>query len=100
MYFSQGPGHGIYLAGAAKADSMQLDSRALSALAKQRADFAHGMSKAARNIGRDLGLLQHPAVFADHSQRQLCTSDVNRSDHGLSLSRKRTPGQNGAAWLD
>jgi len=67
---------------------LQLDSRSLSALAKQRTDFLHRMIEAAPHVGRDLDLLQHMAFVIDYADCQLRTSDVNRSDQGLSLSTK------------
>jgi hypothetical protein len=69
MNFSQRAGHGIYLAGTANPNPMQLHSRALSAAAKQPFDLLNRVVKAARNIGRDLGLLQHPAVVINDAQR-------------------------------
>jgi hypothetical protein len=86
MDFSQGPGYGIRLAGAANPNSKQFDSRARSAAAKQRADFLHGVVKTAPYIGGDLVLLQHSAMVVNYSQCQLRTSNVNRSDQDPSLS--------------
>jgi hypothetical protein len=46
----------------------------------------HGVLKAARRVGRDLGLPDDAAAFIDDSDREFGASDVNRSDHSLSLS--------------
>jgi hypothetical protein len=91
MDFPQRTGHCIHLTSTADTDSVQSDSGSLNAAAKQRADFLHRMIEAARHVGRDLGLLQHPAVVINHPERQFRSSDVNCSDHAFSLSRKRVP---------
>ena len=46
------------------------------------------MLEAARGVGRDLSLLDHAAVFIDDSDREFGASNINRSDHSLSLSER------------
>jgi hypothetical protein len=85
MDFPEHSSCGIYLPGATNPDPAQWAASPQHALAKQRTDFPHGVVKASRGVGRDLSLLDHPAVFIDDSDREFRTSDVNRSDHDLSL---------------
>jgi hypothetical protein len=83
---SQCAGDGIHLTGTANSDSFQLHPRALSTLTKQRNDLLHGVTKTARHVGRDLALLNYPAVIINNTHCQFRTSNVNRSDQPALLS--------------
>jgi hypothetical protein len=85
MHFPEHSSCSIYLPGATNPDPAQWAGCPQNALAKQRTDFPHGVVEASSGVGRDLSLLDHTAVFIDDSDREFRTSDVNRSDHELSL---------------
>jgi hypothetical protein len=88
MHFPEHSSCGIHLPSATDPDSAQSAARALGTLAKQRSDFPHGVVEAASGVGWHLSLLDHTAVFVDDSDRELRASDVNRSDHDLSLCNR------------
>jgi hypothetical protein len=85
VYFPQLSGYGIYRPSAADSDSAQSAVCPQSTLAKQCADFAHGVVEAAGRVGGNLGLLKHAAVFIDDSERDFRASNVNRCNHCFSL---------------
>jgi hypothetical protein len=85
MHFPKHSSCGIHLTRATNPDSAQFAARPQSTLAKQRADFPHGVVETARRVGWHLSLLDHTAVLIDDSDREFRTSYVNGSDHDLSL---------------